>query len=112
VRVYGLARRALHRAARSTAFLFKITPSENLPWRVTLNGDRSHHLRQHETIDGHAFNTNPREECAQMLGKSGQIGERGMVAAVAPRARLAVRPEKGEYSCEFGVHLVPTSTCD
>jgi hypothetical protein len=25
--------------------------------------------------------------------------------AVAPRARLAVRPEKGEYSRKFGVHL-------
>jgi hypothetical protein len=30
---------------------------------------------------------------------------RGMVAAVAPRARLVVRPEQGEYSRKFGVHL-------
>ena len=28
-----------------------------------------------------------------------------MVAEVAPRARLAVRPERGEYSRKFGVHL-------
>jgi TAT (twin-arginine translocation) pathway signal sequence len=35
----------------------------------------------------------------------GTAGVRGMVAAVAPRARLAVRPERGEYSRKFGVHL-------
>jgi hypothetical protein len=53
-------------------------------------------------LDGHVFNSNRRGE------KNGQISPR--MPAVAPRARLAVRPEKGEHSHKFGVYLGNTDS--
>src|SRR5262245_33390872 len=37
------------------------------------NCGRSHHQRQRETFDGHAFKSNRRQECAQMPRENGQI---------------------------------------
>src|SRR6266536_5077874 len=34
------------------------------------NYGRNHHQRRHETFDGHAFNSNRREECGRMPGKT------------------------------------------
>ena len=42
---------------------------------------RSHHQRQHETFDSHAFKSNRRNECVQMPGKMARSDPRSSVRA-------------------------------
>ena len=88
-------------------------PTANVPGDIELiapNYGRSRHRHQRETTDGHAFKGNRREQCVRMPGKTARLtpndrpGRAECWQQSAPRARLAVTPEKREYSRQFGVH--------
>src|SRR5262249_20738820 len=71
---------------------------------------RSHRPRQHEAFDCHAFKRNRQEECVQMPVKMARSAPRAsfglpeLLVASTPRASLATRPERREYSRQFGSH--------
>jgi hypothetical protein len=72
---------------------------------------RSHHQRQREALDCHAFTSNRREECAQMprkMARSAPDHRSGCPMRwwpSSPRGCLAGRPEIREYSRQIGSHL-------
>src|SRR6516164_9193912 len=71
---------------------------------------RSHRPRQHEAFDCHAFKRNRQEECVQMPVKIARSAPRAsfglpeLLIASTPRVSLATRPERREYSRQFGCH--------
>jgi hypothetical protein len=73
------------------------------------NCGRSHHQRQHETLDGQAFNSIRREECAKLPGKTARSGCPTALSRVdwwqqsTPRVGLAGRTEKRENCDRSGI---------
>src|SRR5215471_14369302 len=71
---------------------------------------RSRRPRQHEAFDCHAFKRNRQEECVQMPVKIARSAPRAsfglpeLLVASTPRVSLATRPERREYSRQFGSH--------
>ena len=71
--------------------------------RLIADYGRSHHPRQHEAFDCHAFKRNRQEECVQMPVKIARSAPRPsfglpeLLVAIQPRVSLAARPEKREY---------------
>jgi Transposase DDE domain group 1 len=61
------------------------------------NCGRSRHQRQRETSDGHAFKSNPRQECVRMPGKMARSDSRTLfgtpeMPATGPTSGLGFRP--------------------
>ena len=77
--------------------------------RLSRNYGRSHRPRQHEAFDCHAFKSQSKqEECVQMPVKIARSTPRpsfGLPEPLAstPRVSLAARPQKREYSRQYGV---------
>src|SRR6266478_4963892 len=76
------------------------------------NCGRSHHQRQHETFDSHAFKSNRRNECVRMPRKTARsgsqtpLGRSGMSGAIHPLASgLPASSENAYHPRQFRVHL-------
>jgi hypothetical protein len=72
----------------------------------------SHHQRQHETFDSHAFKGNRRKECVRMPRKTARsgpqtpLGRSGMLGAIHPLASgLPASSENAYHPRQFRVHL-------
>jgi hypothetical protein len=71
---------------------------------------RSHRPRQHEAFDCHTFKRDRQEECAMMPVKIAKSAPRAsfglpeLLVTSTPRVSLATRPERREYSRQFGSH--------
>ena len=78
--------------------------------RLIADYGRSHHQRQREARDCHAFTSNRREECVQMPAKIARLATRPLFWI--PEVSVAVRSsrpscskaEKREYSWQIGSH--------
>src|SRR5262245_58797924 len=76
------------------------------------NCGRSHHQRQHETFDSHAFKSNRQKECVRMPRKTARsgsqtpLGRSEMSRAIHPLAsRLPASSENAYHPRQFRVHL-------
>jgi hypothetical protein len=74
------------------------------------NCGRSHHQRQYETFDGHAFKSNRRQECVRVPGKrpdqsSNAIRDAWNAGSRPPPRVWASRPPENRYhSSQLGDH--------